>query len=129
MDKLMYNKTKQFMEIVAKSKNFEANIKTMKRLAEELEVDEIDFTDSNGIVRCSNLESGFGLDLYDILLKYEKFDLKKYLFVDKNPYSASALRISANTGVLFKFMMVPDYEKKIIYQVGLSYDSLLKLLN
>lgn len=129
MDKLMYNKTRQFMDIVVKDKNFEASITTMQRLAKELEVDEIDFTDSNGVVVCSNLESGFGLDLYDVLLKYENFDLKKYLFVDKNPYSASALRISANTGTLFKYMMVPDFEKKTIYQVGLSYESLLKLLH
>lgn len=129
MDKLMYNKTKEFMKIVAKEKNFDASISTMKKLAEKLEVDEIDLTDSNGVIRYSNLESGVGLDLYDILLKYDHIDLPKYLFVDKNPYSVSVLRNSANTGTLFKFMMVPDYEKKIIYQVGLSYESLLKLLN
>ena len=129
MDKLMYNKTKQFMDIVGKSKNFDGSISNMRRLAEELEVDEIDFTDRNGVLCCSNLESGVGIDIYDILLKYEKMDLEKYLFVDKNPYSSGALRMSANTGTLFKYMMVPDFEKKIVYQVGLSYESLLKLLN
>lgn len=129
MDKLMYNKAKQFMEIAAKNKNFEASITNMRKLAQEIEVDEIDFTDNKGIIRCSNLESGVGLDLYDVLLKYDNVDLDKYLFVDKNPYSASILRKSANTGTLFKYLMVPDYEKRIIYQVGLSYESLLKLLN
>ena len=129
MDKLMYNKAKEFMEIVAKDKKFDVSITTMKKLAEKLEVDEIDITDTSGVIRSSNLESAVGLDLYDILLKYDHIDLPKYLFVDNNPYSVGGLRNSANTGTLFKFMMVPDYEKKIIYQVGLSYESLLKLLN
>ncbi len=128
MDKLMYNKTRQLMDIIAKDKNFEASITAMQRLARELEVDEIDYTDTNGIVVCSNLESGFGLDLYGVLSKFDNLDLKKYLFDDKNPYLASVLRLSVNTGTLFKYMMVPDFENKIVYQVGLSYESLLKLL-
>jgi methyl-accepting chemotaxis protein len=129
MDKIMYNKTKQFIEFVERVKKFDGSFSAMSRLAEELEVDEIDFSDENGILCCSNIESAIGLNLYDVLLKYESFDLEKYLFTDKNPYSASALRKDANTGRLFKYMMVPDYKKRIIYQVGLSYESLLKLLN
>lgn len=129
MDRLMYNKTIQFKEMVESDKNFEGSISVMQKLAQVLEVDEIDYSDSKGVLCCSNMESGIGLDLYDVLLKYENFDLRKYLFIDKNPYSASSLRVSANTGKLFKYMMVPDYEKQIIYQVGLSYDSLLRLLN
>lgn len=129
MDKIMYNKTLQFMDRVKNNKNFDRSISSMQRLAEELQVDEIDFSDTKGVLCCSNLSSGVGLDIYDVLLKYENFDLERYLFKDKNPYSASALRISANTGSLFKYMMVPDFENKIIYQVGLSYESLLKLLN
>lgn len=129
MDNVMYDKTIQFMEKVKKNKNFVGSITTMQRIAEELQVDEIDLSDTKGVLCSSNLSSGIGLDIYDVLLKYENFDLKKYLFVDKNTYSASALRISANTGSLFKYMMVPDFEEKIIYQVGLSYESLLKLLN
>lgn len=129
MDKIMYNKTIQFMQRVKKDKGFDGSIASMQKLAEEFQVDEIDYTDSNGIVRCSNLSSGIELDLYDVLLKYENFNLKKYLFEDKNLYSASALRMSANTGKLYKYMMVPDFQEKIIYQVGLSYESFIKLLN
>lgn len=129
MDEIMYNKTLQFMGRVKNNKNFERSISSMQRLAEELQVDEIDFSDSRGVLCCSNLSSGVGLDIYDVLLKYENFDLEKYLFKDNNPYSASALRISANTGSLFKYMMVPDFDNKVIYQVGLSYESLLKLLS
>lgn len=129
MDKIMYNKTIKFMQRVKNNKNFDGSISAMQKLAVEFGVDEIDFSDSKGVLRCSNLASGVGLDLYDVLLKYENFDLEKYLFKDRNPYSASALRISANTGQLFKYMMVPDFDGKAIYQVGLSYESLLKLLN
>lgn len=129
MDKLMYNKTKQFMEAVSKIKDFDGSISNMKKLAREFEVDQIDISDRNGVLLYSNLEHEIGLNLYEILLKYEGFDLQKYLFIDKNPYSASLLKKSVNTGELFKYMMVPDFEKRIIFQVGLSYESLLKLLN
>ena len=101
----------------------------MKKLAEELNVDEVDFSDTKGILSYSSTESAIGLDLYDVMLKQNNFDLKKYLFVDKNPYSASPLLKSAQTNRLFKFIMVPSYETQIIYQVGLSYESLLILLN
>lgn len=129
MDKIMYNKTLEFMKRVKNNKDFDGSLSAMQKLAVEFGVDEIDYSDTKGVLICSNLASGVGLDIYDVLLKYENFDLEKYLFKDKNPYSASALRISANTGQLFKFMMVPDFEERIIYQVGLSYESLLKLLN
>lgn len=129
MDKLMYNKTKQFIAYVSKTKDFDGSISNMKRLAKEFQVDQIDISDRNGVLRHSNLEHEIGLNLYEVLLKYENFDLEKYLFVDKNPYSATPLKKSVNTGELFKYMMVADYEKRIFYQVGLSYESLLKLLN
>lgn len=129
LDRSMYNKVKEFMEIVNKSKSFDGSISCMEKLATEFEVDQIDISDRNGILCCSNIKGEIGLNLYEIMLKYDGFDLKKYLFVDKNPYSASPLKKSVNSGELFKYMMVPDYEKEIIYQVGLSYESLLKLLN
>ncbi|MFL0245803.1 methyl-accepting chemotaxis protein [Candidatus Clostridium stratigraminis] len=129
MDKIMYNKTVEFMKRVKNKKDFDDSLSGMQKLAVEFGVDEIDYSDTKGVLICSNLASGVGLDIYDVLLKYENFDLEKYLFKDRNPYSASALRISANTGQLFKYMMVPDFDEKVIYQVGLSYESLLKLLN
>lgn len=59
----------------------------------------------------------------------ESQDLKKDLFIDKNPYSVSLLKTSVQTGKLHKFMMVLNYDTGIIYQVSLSYESLLKLLD
>jgi methyl-accepting chemotaxis protein len=129
MDKIMYKKALEFMEKVEKSKDFDSSISSMKKLAKELNVDEIDFSDFKGVLCCSNTESAIGLDLYDVMLRQNNFDLKKYLFIDKNPYSASPLLKSAQSNDLFKFLMVPSYGDKIIYQVGLSYESLLKLLN
>lgn len=129
MDKLMYKKAIEVKQRVEKDKNFDGSVSTMKRLVNELEVDEIDITDSKGVMSFSNIPGAVGLNIFDLMMKNENFDLKKHLFVDKNPYSASALKVSAQTGTLFKFMMIPDYEKQIMYQVALSYESLLKLLN
>jgi methyl-accepting chemotaxis protein len=129
MDKIMYNKTLQFKEVVEKDKNFDGSISNMQILAKELEVDLINFSDSNGVISCANSEGNIGADVYNKILKCDNLDLKRYFFVDKHPYLAGALRKSSSTGTLFKFMMVPNYEKKIIYEVGFSYESLLKLLN
>ena len=128
MDKIMYKKALKFMERVEKNKNFDNSAPYMKRLAEELNLDEIDYSDTNGVLCCSSSASAIGLNLYDVMLRQNNFDLKKYLFVDKNQYSASPLLKSAQTNNLFKFLMVPSFDKQIVYQVGLSYESLLKLL-
>lgn len=129
MDKIMYNKTLQFKEIVEKDKNFDCSISNMQNLAKKLEVDFIDFTDSNGVICCANSKTNIGINIYDEIMKFDSFDLKKYFFMDKHPYSVSALRKGTSTGTQFKFFMVPNFEKNIIYEVGLSYDSLVKLLN
>lgn len=129
MDKLMYDKTKEFMEYIKKTRDFDGSISNMKKLAQEFRVDQIDISDINGVLCYSNLEHEIGLNLYEILLKFEDFDLKKYFFTDRNPYSATPLKKSVRTGELFKYLMVPDFDKRIIYQVGLSYESLLKLLH
>ncbi|MDF2674293.1 MAG: hypothetical protein K0R09_2561 [Clostridiales bacterium] len=129
MDKIMYNKVQQFRRTVEGDKGFDGSISCMQNIAKELEVDLIDITDSNGVIRFANSKSDIGIDVYDEMLKYENFNLEKYFFVDKHPYSASALRKASSNEKLFKYMKVPDFEKKIIYEVGLSYDSLQKLLN
>lgn len=129
LDRSMYSKVQQFMGKVNKSKNFDGSVSNMKKLAREFEVDQIDISDKKGVLLYSNLEGEIGLNLYEILLKNEGFDLEKYLFVEKNPYAPTPLKKSFNTGELYKYMMVPDFENRIIFQVGLSYESLLKLLN
>ena len=128
MDRIMYKKALQFMERVEKNKNFDNSTTYMEKLAQELNVDEIEYSDTNGVLCFSSTPAAIGLDLYDVMLRQNNFNLKKYLFIDKNQYSASPLLKSAQTNKLFKFLMVPSYNNQIIYQVGLSYESLLKLL-
>lgn len=129
MDKLMYEKTIKLMNIVSKTREFDSSLSNMKQIAEDLSVDEIDITDSRGVVRYSNLPNAIGINIYELLPQTGDLDLRKHLFLDKNPYYASALHKSIQSGKLFKFLMVADYEKQIVYQLGLSYESLIKLLN
>ncbi|MBV7274934.1 methyl-accepting chemotaxis protein [Clostridium sp. PL3] len=129
MDKLMYSKTLEFKKIVEKNKSFNGSFHTMNSIALELGVDEVDITNPKGIICYSNVEKAIGLNIYELKMNNENRDIKKELFVDKIPYSASSLEISSQTGKLYKFVMIPNYETGIIYQVSLSYESLLKLLN
>lgn len=129
MDKLMYNKTLKLKERVERNKNFDSSINSMKKLAGELGVDEVDISDCKGFICYSNIPTAIGLNIYDLILENENYDLKKHLFIDKDLYKVSKLKISSQTGKLYKFMMVPSHERKIIYQVALSYESLLKLLS
>ena len=128
MDKIMYGKALQLKEKVLSIRGFKGSVSEMAEIAKALEVDEVDFSDSRGVLIASNIQSAVGLDLYEVMLKQTNFDLKKHLFVDRNEYSASLLIKSEQTNQLFKFMAVSDIQSQTIYQVGLSYDSLMNLL-
>ncbi len=128
MDKIMYNKALEFKLRVEKNKGFTGSVADMDKLARELGIDELDYSDSKGVFCASNIQSAVGMDLYDIKLKQSNFDLRKHLFIDKIPYSVSPLIKSQQAGKLFKFLQIPNLAKQIVYQVGLSYESLLKLL-
>ncbi len=129
MNKIMYNKALELKELIGKNKGFTGSMSEMEKLAEELGLDEVDYSDTNGVICASNIRSAMGLDLYDVMMRQNNFDLKKHIFVDKNPYSVSPLIKSEQSGQLFKYLEIPDLDKQIIYQVGLSYESLIKLLN
>ncbi|HYF81688.1 MAG TPA: methyl-accepting chemotaxis protein [Clostridia bacterium] len=129
MNKIMYNKALEFKLRVEKNKEFTGSIADMEKLAKELGIDEIDYSNSKGVFCASNIQSALGMDLYDIKMKQSNFDLRKHLFIDKTPYSVSPLIKSGQTGKLFKFLQIPNLDKQIVYQVGLSYESLIKLLN
>lgn len=129
MNKIMYNKALEFKDKVGKNKGFNGSVSEMQKLADELGVDEVDYSDAKGVICASNLQSAIGLDLYDVMMRQNNFDLKKHLFNDKNPYAVSPLIKSEQSGQLFKFLEIADFEKQIMYQVGLSYESLNKLLD
>lgn len=129
MNKIMYNKALELKGKIEKIKGFTGSNSEMQKLSEELGIDEADYSDTNGVVCASNLQSAIGLNLYDVMMRQNNFDLKKHLFIDKKPYSVSPLIKSEQSGKLFKFLMIADFEKQIVYQVGLSYEALIKLLN
>lgn len=129
MDRLMYGKALELKRRVEGASETLNSLSDMKTLAGELGVDEADYTDSDGVVCASNAQSAIGLNLYDVMMRQNSFDLKKHLFVDKKPYSVSPLIKSEQTGQLFKFLMIADFKNKNVYQVGLSYESLKELLN
>lgn len=129
MDKLMYSKAIELRERIEKTKGFTGSASEMERLANELGVDEVDYTDTCGVVCASNVQSAIGLDLYDVMMRQNNFDLKKHIFIDKNPYSVSPLIKSEQSGQLFKFLEIAGLEKQIMFQVGLSYETLNKLLD
>lgn len=127
MDNLMYSKALEFRDKVESAKT-DYSIETLKRIAEELGIDEVDITDTKGFIRYSNTPTAIGINIYDIKLKKENCDLIKELFTDKKPYLVTKLKISTQTGRLFKFVIIPNAKEQSIYQVALSYESLLKLL-
>lgn len=129
MDRIMFNKAVELKERVEKTKGFTGSVSEMEKLSKEFGVDEVDYTDLKGVICASNLQSALGLDLYDVMMRQNSFDLKKHIFVDKNPYSVTPLIKSEQSGKLFKFLEIGNLEKQIIYQIGLSYESLNKLLN
>ncbi len=129
MDRLMYDKALELKDRVEKTKGFTGSPADMEKLAKELGVDEVDYTDTNGVICASNLQSALGLDLYDVMMRQNGFDLKKHVFADKHPYAASPLIKSEQTGQMFKFLEIASHERQNIYQVGLSYESLDILLN
>jgi methyl-accepting chemotaxis protein len=129
MDKLMFNKALELKDRIERVKGFKGSVSDMEGLAKELGVDEVDYSNTEGVICASNLQSAIGLDLYDVMMRQNNFDLKKHIFIDKNPYSVSPLIKSEQSEKLFKFLEIAGFEKKIIYQVGLSYESLNKLLN
>jgi methyl-accepting chemotaxis protein len=129
MDKIMFNKALELKDRIEKNKDFTGSASEMEILAEELGVDEVDYSNIEGVICASNLQSAIGLDLYDVNMRQNNFDLKRHLFVDEKSYSVTPLIKSEQSGQLFKFIEIADLEKQIIYQVGLSYESLNKLLN
>jgi methyl-accepting chemotaxis protein len=129
MDKIMFSKALELKDRIEKNKDFTGSASEMEILAKELGVDEVDYSDTEGVICASNLQSAIGLDLYDVNMRQNNFDLRRHLFVDEKLYSVTPLIKSEQSGQLFKFIEIADLKKQIIYQVGLSYESLNKLLN
>lgn len=91
----------------------------MQELLRETGVDTIYLTNENGVVKYSNEKKSIGLNLYQLD--------KCYLLLKnrEKTYVTTPLKKRVEDGRLFKFLAAVD-KNGIIYQVGLSIESLLK---
>ncbi|WP_202708194.1 methyl-accepting chemotaxis protein [Sporosalibacterium faouarense] len=102
-------------ELINKAPNDEM----INNLIKETGVDIIYMTNPQGIVKYCNDKSAINLDLYEIDPIY--LALKN----SESDYITTPVKKRVEDGKLFKFLAIID-EKGIIYQVGLSIESLLK---
>lgn len=84
----------------------------------ETGTDSVYISDENGIIRYCNEKESVGVNLYEADKSF--YNLKSR----KVPYVATPIKKRIEDGKLFKFLAVID-ENDIIYQVGLSINSLL----
>jgi len=107
----------RYIEKEVKNKDISDNL--IKRLLKETGVDVIYLTDKNGQVKYCNEKECIGLNLYKA---DESFLALKN---GKASYVATPVKKRVEDGKLFKFLATID-EAGIIYQVGLSIESLMK---
>lgn len=101
----------------AKGKDVDNSL--MSTMLKETGVDVIYITDNKGEIRYCNEKESIGLNLYKIDSTYD------YLRTRAKPYITTPIKRRVEDNQLFKFLAMID-ESGIIYQVGLSIDSLLK---
>jgi len=91
----------------------------INKLLVETGVDVIYITDNKGEVKYCNEKGSIGLKLYEVDLSFQALKEGKVKHV------ATPVKKRFEDGRLFKFLAMID-ENGIIFQVGLSIDSLLK---
>lgn len=100
-------------------KNESFNKQDINLLLEKTAMDAIYITDENGVVKYCNDKDAIGLDLYKVDESYKALREGNITFI------ATPIKKRVEDNRLFKFLAIID-EKGIIYQVGLSIESLLK---
>lgn len=126
MDKLMYKKALELKALVQNIQN--KDISFMQKIAGELAVDGVAVTDNNGTFVLSSDKQTLGVNVFDFNLKQANIDLKKRFFIEKQPYHVTPIKLSFQTNKLFKFLSVPGEDGRV-YQVSVSFDSLMNLLS
>ncbi|WP_192929697.1 methyl-accepting chemotaxis protein [Alkaliphilus serpentinus] len=99
--------------------NTPLNHQRVSDLLKETGMDAIYITDNKGVVSYCNNQDTIGLNLYEVDKSFSA------LREGKAKYVATPVKKRVEDGRLFKFLAIID-EKGIIYQVGLSIESLLK---
>lgn len=92
------------------------NNKVLDELSQELGMDAIYITNSDGEVEFCNERETIGLNLRKVDTIYEN--------LKNQPYVVTKIKSRIEDGRLFKFLAIEDEEKRII-QVGMSVESLL----
>lgn len=107
------------MEIInyTGDKNQEALI----RFRDKLGIDELYYTDKNGIFECSTVKEAIGLNLFEIEKSVKEF------FHGKELFRINPLSRRLDTGELYKFITIRRKDKEGIISVGISINKLLKL--
>ncbi len=126
MDKLMYKKALEFKALMQSIQK--EDISFMQKIARELGVDGVAVADNKGVFILSSDKQSLGVNVYDFNLKVANIDLKKKFFMEKQPYHVTPIKLSFQTNKLFKFLSVPGGDGRV-YQVSLSFDSLINLLS
>lgn len=101
----------------AKGKTIDNNL--MNTMLKETGVDVIYITDNKGQIKYCNEKESIGINLYEIDYTYESLRTRE------KPYVTTPIKRRVEDNQLFKFLAMID-ENGIIYQVGLSINSLLK---
>jgi methyl-accepting chemotaxis protein len=118
--KVMEGKMLRDVEYIQKEiKRNSINDDLIKRLLKEIGADVIYLSDKNGEVKYCNEKESIGLNLYQVDESYSA--LKN----GQATYIATPVKKRVEDGKLFKFLAVID-ETGIIYQIGLSIESLMK---
>lgn len=89
------------------------------KLLSDTGIDVMYITDSSGTVKHCNEDCSMGLNLYEIDNSFIQLKERKLKYI------ATPIKARAEDGKLFKFLAVID-ENDIIYEIGLSIESLLK---
>ncbi|GMG95414.1 methyl-accepting chemotaxis protein [Tepidimicrobium xylanilyticum] len=92
--------------------------KDIEELLIKTKMDAIYITNSSGTVEFTNEKSAIGLNLYKVDQSFQA--LKE----GKVEYVVTPIKIRVEDGKLFKFLTIAD-DKKRLYEVGLSLESLL----
>lgn len=128
MNRLMYNKARQARELLARQDQARWTTDFLQQVCDELRIDCLSVSDLEGIYRWTSDANLLNMNIQKLVLERNKVDLQDYLRVKRNPYWASPILLSVEDGQLKKYLMVVD-EAGRIYQVALSFASLLKLLS
>lgn len=117
MEEKMLKQAYKVREFFKKNNNITDSM--IKAVLEDVGVDAIYITDSNGVICYTNEKSALGLNLYKVDSSFNELREKRL------DYIVTPIKQRVEDGKLFKFLTVTD-ETGRLYEVGLALESLIK---